>query len=264
MAVSMREVCLQDVHLSDSSLRALQWRLLVVLARQLCTPWDRPALVGTMANRHHSTSRSPPNATRRDACRLLPDSRQPPGSSLLAPFDQVLRSPFARLDAPTHRGDPPMPAPAPVSGPSPTIHLANADPFARARIAAVQSRVAAPAVSDPRPPPPVPASSPFRDGHYWCSKSPFLDSCSTSCISTQALLWTSLPAPCSPRSNGSRAQLPLAVASGVWVLGFATVVVRPVRPGLPRSATSLWGLLVHLQAVRTRPWLTSMSQLRPA
>ena len=46
----------------------------------------------------------------------------------------------------------------------------NADPFARARIAAVQSRVAAPVVSDPRPPPPVPAFSPFRDGHYWCSK----------------------------------------------------------------------------------------------
>ena len=65
-----------------------------------------------------------------------------------------------------------MPAPVPVSGPSPTIHLANVDSFARARIAAVESRVAAPAVSDPRPPPPVPAFSPFRDGHYWCSKCP--------------------------------------------------------------------------------------------
>ena len=48
----------------------------------------------------------------------------------------------------------------------------NTDPFARARIAAVQSRVAAPVVSDPRPPPPVPVFSPFRDGHYWCSKCP--------------------------------------------------------------------------------------------
>ena len=65
-----------------------------------------------------------------------------------------------------------MPAPVLVSGPSPTIHLANVDPFARARIAAVQSRVAAPTMADPRPPPPVPAFSPFRDGHYWCSKCP--------------------------------------------------------------------------------------------
>ena len=59
-----------------------------------------------------------------------------------------------------------------VSGPSPPVHLAHADPFARARIAAVQSRVAAPVLSDPRPPPPAPAFSPFRDGHYWCSKCP--------------------------------------------------------------------------------------------
>ena len=72
----------------------------------------------------------------------------------------------------TYRGEPPTVAPAPVSGPSPTVHLVNSDPFARARIAAVQSRVAAPVVSDPRPPPPVPAFSPFRDGHYWCSKCP--------------------------------------------------------------------------------------------
>ena len=48
----------------------------------------------------------------------------------------------------------------------------NTDPFARARIAAVQSRVAAPVESDPRPPPPVPSLSPFRDAHYWCSKCP--------------------------------------------------------------------------------------------
>ena len=68
----------------------------------------------------------------------------------------------------THR----PPAPAPVSEPSPAVHLAHSDPFARARIAAVQSRVAAPVLSDPRPPPPVPAFSPFRDGHYWCSKCP--------------------------------------------------------------------------------------------
>ena len=144
----------------------------VALARQLCTPWDSAALVGTMATRHHSTSRSPPSTARREACRLPSDSRQLPRLSVQAPADPALQSPFAPLDAPTYRGDPPMPAPVPVSGPSPTIHLANVDPFARARIAAVQSRVAAPAVSDPRPPPPVPAFSPFRDGHYWCSKCP--------------------------------------------------------------------------------------------
>ena len=73
---------------------------------------------------------------------------------------------------PTYCGGPPQPAPAPVAGPSPPVHLAHADPFARARIAAVQSRVAAPVLSDPRPPPPAPVFSPFRDGHYWCSKCP--------------------------------------------------------------------------------------------
>ena len=65
-----------------------------------------------------------------------------------------------------------MPAEGPVSGPAPTIRHVNEDPFARTRMAAVQSRVAAPIVSDPRPPPPVPAFSPFRDGHFWCSKCP--------------------------------------------------------------------------------------------
>ena len=84
----------------------------------------------------------------------------------------VQASPFAQSSGPTYRGDPPTPAPAPVSGPSPPVHLAHADPFARARIAAVQSRVAAPVLSDPRPPPPAPVFSPFRDGHYWCSKCP--------------------------------------------------------------------------------------------
>ena len=142
----------------------------VVLARQLCTSGDCAALVGTMATRHHSTSRSPPSTARREACRLPSDSRQPPGPSAQASADPAVQSPFVPLDAPTYHGGPPMPAPVPVSGPSPTIHLANVDPFARARIAAVQSRVAAPTMADPRPPPPVPAFSPFRDGHYWCSK----------------------------------------------------------------------------------------------
>ena len=46
------------------------------------------------------------------------------------------------------------------------------DPFARARIAAAQSRVAAPTLSDPHPPPPRPTFSPHIDKHYWCSKCP--------------------------------------------------------------------------------------------
>ena len=41
------------------------------------------------------------------------------------------------------------------------------DPFARARIAAAQSRVAAPTFSGLRPPPAAPLLSPYRDGHYW-------------------------------------------------------------------------------------------------
>ena len=131
-----------------------------------------PEPTGTMTTRHHSTSRSPPSATRRDASRLRPDGRQPLGPFSHAPADPDLQPSSAQLDVPTYRGDPPMPAPVPVSGPSPAIHLANVDPFARARVAAVQSRVAPPVVSDPRPPPPVPPFSPFRDGHYWCSKCP--------------------------------------------------------------------------------------------
>ena len=153
--------------------------------------------VDTMANRDHSKSRSPVNAIRRDVCRLSqastvaalsqpdalmltptpargdfhsewhPDSQQPSGTSSQVFGTPVSQSPFAHLGGPTYRGDLPTPAPAPVSGPSPTIHLVNTDPFARARIAAVQSRVAAPVVSGP-----VPVFSPFRDGHYWCSKCP--------------------------------------------------------------------------------------------
>ena len=106
-----------------------------------------------------------------------PDARisalpQSPGARLQNITTPVLASSLAQSSGPTYRGDPPTPAPAPVSGPSPAVHLAHSDPFARARIAAVQSRVAAPVLSDPRPPPPVPVFSPFRDGYYWCSKCP--------------------------------------------------------------------------------------------
>ena len=152
-----------------------------------------------MSTRNHSKSRSP---AKRDACRMsqtstvaassqpdslvfaptparadLPVARFPalpqsPGAPLQDITTPVLASPFAQSSGPTYRGDPPTPAPEPVSGPSLPVHFAHSDPFARARIAPVQSRVAAPDLSDPRPPPPVPAFSPFRDGHYWCSKCP--------------------------------------------------------------------------------------------
>ena len=134
--------------------------------------------VDAMANRNRSKSRSPPSAARRDSGRLAQassvsapaqpaapapslavhcdshavpcsDSRQSAGPFLLMPGPQVVQSPFARPDSPTYRGDLPLPAPAPVSGPAPPIHLANPDPFARARIAAVQSRVGAPTLSEP-------------------------------------------------------------------------------------------------------------------
>ena len=102
----------------------------------------------------------------------LPALPQSPGALTQDLSTRVLASPFAQSCGPTYRGDAPTPAPALVSGPSPAVRLAHSDPFARARIAAVQSRVAAPVLSDPRPPPPVPVFSPFRDGHYWCSKCP--------------------------------------------------------------------------------------------
>ena len=53
------------------------------------------------------------------------------------------------------------------------MQFVNNDPFARARIVAVQSGVAAaPVVSGSRAPPPTPAFSPFRDADCWCSKCP--------------------------------------------------------------------------------------------
>ena len=94
----------------------------------------------------------------------LPDAQFPalpqsPGAPLEDITTPIQASSHAQSSGPTYRGDPPQPAPAPVSGPSPPVHLAHADPFARARIAAVQSRVAAPVLSDPRLPPPAPVFS---------------------------------------------------------------------------------------------------------
>ena len=103
--------------------------------------------VNAMANRNHSKSRSPVNAARRDAGRMsqtstvaapsqldalmlaptpargdflgewLPDNQQASGTSSQVFATPVSPSPFAHLGGPTYRGEPPTPAPAPVSGP---------------------------------------------------------------------------------------------------------------------------------------------------
>ena len=54
------------------------------------------------------------------------------------------------LTVSSYRGT--LPPLAPVSGPAPSVQVVNSDIFARARVAAVQSRVAAPVVSGPRAP----------------------------------------------------------------------------------------------------------------
>ena len=76
------------------------------------------------------------------------------------PFSRPSRTTQAILAHHTQVGRKP-PAPTLVSGPAPTVELVNQDPVVRARIAAVQSRVAAPALSNPTPPPLGPATSLF-------------------------------------------------------------------------------------------------------
>ena len=116
--------------------------------------------------------------------------------------------------------------------------------------AAVQSRVAAPVLSDPRPPPPAPVFSPFRDGHHCCSKCPRRG-------------FTHHPwshAPCNAPARGllcGRGHLllvrgdraghlhgsPPVVASEEWALGSAIGAGRPVRPGPPRVGDDIMGPL---------------------
>ena len=62
--------------------------------------------------------------------------------------------------------------PSAGSGPAASVLVVNSDIFARARMAAVQSRVAAPVVCGPRAPPTTSSSSVFHDGSHWCSKCP--------------------------------------------------------------------------------------------
>ena len=118
-----------------------------------------------------SLSQAPPPALADPPDARSPVEPQSPGAleDITTPFQA---SSHAQSSGPTYCGGPPQPTPAPISGASPPVHFAHADPFARARIAAAQSRVAAPVLSDPRPPPSAPVFSPFRDGHYWCSKCP--------------------------------------------------------------------------------------------
>ena len=118
----------------------------------------------------HSMSRSLAKSNRRDASRCRPSRKWPTHlwTRTCAP-------------GPRHRSPPccsvltlvrtvVSPPPAPVSGPS--LQFLNIDPFARACITAVQSRVAAFVVSGPRAPPPSPDFSPFHNGYCWCSNCP--------------------------------------------------------------------------------------------
>ena len=84
----------------------------------------------------------------------------PPPECTPCPPLEELPPPSCGMSASSCCGTLPPPAPAPVSGPAPTIHIMHGDIFARARIAAVQSRVAAG------------SKVPFHDGSYWCSKCP--------------------------------------------------------------------------------------------
>ena len=122
-------------------------------------------------------------------------------------------------------------------------------------------------VTDPRPPPPAPAFSPFRDGHYWCSKCPdrgftiipglmrhvthpargllcgrghllLVRGDRTSDLHGSRLWW--------PQKNGrSGLQSMRAGQSGQW-------------------ATSSWALLVLLPVGRMWSWLMSKPLPRPA
>ena len=178
-------------------------------------------------------------------------------------------SPFAQSSEPTYRGDPPTPPPAPVLGPSPAVHLAHSDPFARARIAAVQSRVAAPVLSDPRPPPPVPVFSPFRDGHYWCSKCPrrgFTTIPGLMRHVTHQHAGSSVDeATCSLFAAIERVTCTAPACGGLRRSG-ARICNRcgQARPGPPEWVTSSWALLVLPPIVRTWSWLTLKSPPHPA
>ena len=135
-----------------------------------------------------------------------------------------------------------------------------------------QSRVAAPVLSDPRPPPPAPVFSPFRDGHYWCSKCPrrgfttipglmrHVTAPARGLCSGRAPL-----APCSRRSKRVTCTAP--ACGGLRRMG-ARICNRcgrrPVRPGPPEWATSSWALLVLPPVARMWPWLTLEPPPRPA
>ena len=139
----------RDVSLTRSPLkpaRAVHVRLSQATTLAALTPLDPDSL-----------TRDLPVAT----CRPAGSSTDLP-APVGAPPDvapTVSQSPSSPFPGPSCRGSPPLPAPAPVSE---TVQFVNSDPFARARIAAVQSRVAAPVVSGSRAPPQTPRSRPSK------------------------------------------------------------------------------------------------------
>ena len=167
-------------------------------------------------------------------------------------------------------GVPPMPAPAPVSGPFPKVHLVNTDPFARARIAAVQSRVATPIISNHKNPTTYPAFSPFRDGHYRCSKCPRKGFTAIPGlmrhVTHQHAGSTVDEATCSLFTAIERVTCTAPACGGLRRVG-ARVCNRcgqasQARP--PRVGDIIMAPLARLSAVRTRLWLTLTSMLHPA
>ena len=120
----------------------------------------------------------------------------------------------------------------------------------RACIAAAQSRVAAPTLSDPRPPPPGPTFTPYRDGHYWCRRYPRRGFASIPGLMrhfTTQRAGTPVDelVPFSSRSNGSLARTPRVEGSEGLAHARATGAPSP-------QATASWA---HWESARPRSHL---------
>ena len=138
----------------------------------------------------------------------------------------------------SYRGCPP-PTPAPVP----------------ARIAAVQSRVAATVVSGPKAPPPTPAFSTLRDQHYWCNK--FRERPMPHEAYHHSARLVHRPAPCSWPSSVSPTRRRLVEVFDARARESAIAVARPGQHRLPLLATSTWRAWTPLLAPSTKPALRS-------
>ena len=225
---SVGGLCL--LFLTSSSLR----RRLQVSFSARWSPWRHSVFVGAMTTRRHSKSRSP---AKRDVCRMsqtstiaassqpvplmltptparadLPDAQLPalpqsPGAPLEDITTPIQASLHAQSSGPTYRGDPPQPAPAPVSG---LLRLFTSRMLTPLRVHALPLFSLAwlllfcPTrdrhLLRPRSLPSVMATTGAASALAEVSP-PSLVSCAMSRTSTRAPLWTRPPAPCSRRSN---------------------------------------------------------------